>query len=164
MAIWLPVVFLVGALPILLRTRRIRQLAREHGYIFLGTTPRRPFDLSGTTFAMKEYSTRNLLLMAHEGTEIAYCDLRSGQGKGAVRYSIAAFRREGPLEGSAVPRDRIGSYQFQVAEDWLIASLRYLPPADEVDIWSQEARQLAISLLEQAEGKGIPTPRFFTGL
>ncbi|HEY9125482.1 MAG TPA: hypothetical protein VIM62_00055 [Acidobacteriaceae bacterium] len=165
MAAWLAVIVFVGWLPMLLRTRRIRKLARERGYTFLGTTPRLPCNWSGTIFARREYSVRNLLLMRYEEVEIAQFDLQSGRGKGSTNQTIAAFRRTGPVRGPAVPRDLIGSYEFEAAGDWLIAySPRYLATASSVDTWSWEAYQLAVSLLEKAEGKGIPAPRFFTGL
>jgi hypothetical protein len=150
---------------IFLRARSIRRFALEHRCTYMGDTLPRSLGLGDTSLSTSSYGIGNTLSFIRDGIEIVIFDLTRRRGKSSVTQSVAAFRRAGVLQGPTLPVDRIGSYEFEEAGNWLIGySNGHLAAVADLEDWGRETYDLAVGLIAEANGTGTPFPRLFSDI
>jgi hypothetical protein len=148
-----------------IRSRHMRQFARERNLAGRGDLlPERLF-LSDTSFAPRNCSISNCLEGSLRDIPLAIFDLSHRMGKSSVSQTIVAFPRSGSHAIPEPPIDAVGSYQFDAAGDWIIGWIpRRTVKVEELEDWCIELHKLASDLLAEAKGDSKARPRLFRWL
>jgi hypothetical protein len=142
------------------RGRSMREFAAEHRLEFFGESLPNGLLIDRTSFALRNYSVANCVRGKIDSREFAAFDVRYSLGKGTRIQTVIGIPRNQQI--SEAPVDRVGSYEFEGAGDWIIG---YIPgrtvAVRELRDWCIEMEALACQLLAEDRGSAESGPRLF---
>jgi hypothetical protein len=144
------------------RNRDMKKFAASHNLAYSGNTLLKSTTLKGNSFYLRSHSISNSMFGTFKGIDLAIFDLRIGQGKGGYQQTVVAFPRRAEIACSEPPIDAIGSFEFELAGDWLLGYIkRRIVSTDELEDWCIELYSLTRDLINEGSGVGASGTHLF---